>query len=70
MRINEIIPGVGNDLWALSHPDLRGNAKVRAFSDHLAAGVPRVLEEILECGARSSRLAPCPEEGGQKRRPS
>lgn len=68
VRITEVIPGVGNDLWALSHPDLRGNAKVRAWSDHLAAGVPKVLAEILECGARSSRLAPCPEEGGRTRR--
>jgi heme/copper-type cytochrome/quinol oxidase subunit 1 len=25
--------GPGTDLWALSHPDLRGNARVRALSD-------------------------------------
>ena len=61
VRITDIIPGVGNDLWALSHPDLRGNARVRALSDHLALGVPKVLAEILERGACSSRLAPCPQ---------
>src|SRR5258705_2854677 len=60
VRITDVIPGVGNDLWALSHPDLRGNARVRAWSDHLAAGVPKVLAEILEVGACSSRLASCP----------
>jgi len=67
VRITDVIPGVGNDLWALSHPDLRGNARVRAWSDHLAAGVPKVLAEILEVGACSSRLASCPEERDRRK---
>jgi DNA-binding transcriptional LysR family regulator len=70
VRITDAIPDVGNDLWALSHPDLRGNAKVRAWSDHLAAGIPRVLAQILEGGACSSRLASCPDEGRRTRRRS
>ncbi len=60
VRITDIVPEISNDLWALSHPDLRGNARVRALSDHLAASVPKVLAAILEGGACSSRLAPCP----------
>ena len=68
VRITGIIPDVSNDLWALSHPDLRGNARVRALSDHLAASVPKVLAGILEGGACSSRLAPCPERSLSKGR--
>jgi len=60
VRITDIVPDVATDLWALSHPDLRGNARVRALSDHLAASVPKVLAEILESGPCSSRLAQCP----------
>ena len=67
VRITGIIPGVGNDLWALSHPDLRGNARVRALSDHLAAGVPKVLAEILDAGACSSRLASCPQDRARRK---
>ena len=67
VRITDVIPDIGTDLWALSHPDLRGNARVRALSEHLAAGVPRVLAEILDSGACSSRLAECPVDRARRR---
>ena len=67
VRITDIVPDVSTDLWALSHPDLRGNARVRALSDHLAAGVPKLLAGILEGGACSSRLAPCPADRARQK---
>ncbi len=69
VRITGIIPDIGTDLWALSHPDLRGNARVRALSDHLAASVPKMLAGILEGGACSSRLAQCPVERARQAMP-
>jgi DNA-binding transcriptional LysR family regulator len=62
VRITDVIPDVHTDIWLLTHPDLRGNARVRALSDHLAANIPREMEKILEQGARCSRFAPCPEQ--------
>lgn len=35
-RIGPVIEGVGRDVWLLTLPDLRANARVRAFMDHMA----------------------------------
>src|SRR5207237_1431893 len=40
VRITDLIPDVSMELWLLSHPDMRGNARVHALADHLAATVP------------------------------
>lgn len=37
-RVGAPIDGLGSDLWLLSHPDLRRNARVRAFSDAMREG--------------------------------
>ena len=31
-------PGIASELWLLTHPELRRSARVRAFTDSLAAG--------------------------------
>jgi DNA-binding transcriptional LysR family regulator len=36
VRIRPVEPGFGMDVWLLTHPDLRQNARVRAFMDHMA----------------------------------
>ena len=33
-RILDVEPGLGVDLWVLTHPDLRDTARIRAFTDH------------------------------------
>lgn len=68
VRVTDVIPDVHMDLWLLSHPDLRGNARVRALADHLAAGVPRELEDILARGSCCPRFAPCPAQRRRARR--
>jgi len=70
VRITDVIPDVYTDLWLLTHPDLRRNARVRAMSDHLAAGIPREMEAILEKGACCSRFAACPVERRRGKRAS
>jgi DNA-binding transcriptional LysR family regulator len=65
VRVTDVIPDVNMELWLLSHPDLRGSARIRALTEHLAAALPKELENILECGTCVPRLAPCP---AQRRR--
>ncbi len=38
-QIAPIQEGFGMDIWVLTHPDLRRTARIRAFMDHMAAGV-------------------------------
>ena len=38
-RLAEPEPEFAADLWLLTHPDLRGAARVRVLLDHLAAGI-------------------------------
>jgi DNA-binding transcriptional LysR family regulator len=68
VRVTDVIPDVRVDLWLLSHPDLRGNARVRALVEALAAAIPAELERILERGARCAKFAPCPVERGRAKR--
>jgi DNA-binding transcriptional LysR family regulator len=60
VRVTDVISDVHMELWLLSHPDLRGSARIRAFTEHLTAALPKELEKILECGTCVPRLAPCP----------
>jgi DNA-binding transcriptional LysR family regulator len=61
VRVTDVVPDVSMDLWLLSHPDLRGNARVRALSEHFAATIPVEISRLLEEGARCAKFAPCPE---------
>jgi DNA-binding transcriptional LysR family regulator len=36
-RLRPVEPGFGIDIWVLTHPDLRGSARVRAFLDHASS---------------------------------
>ena len=68
VRVTDVIPDVHMELWLLSHPDLRGSARIRALTEHLAAALPKELEKILECGTCVPRLAPCPVQRRRARR--
>ena len=39
VRLSDPMPGFGTDLWLLTHRDLRRNARVRAFLDHMYDGL-------------------------------
>ena len=47
-------------LWLLSHPELRGNARVRALAAHLAQAVPQEIERLSGSGATCKAFAACP----------
>jgi hypothetical protein len=55
-------------LWLLSHPELRGNARVRALAAHLAQAVPQELERLMRSGATCKTFAACPLAGRRRRR--
>ncbi|OUL98233.1 LysR family transcriptional regulator [Variovorax sp. JS1663] len=46
-RLGPLAPALGNNLWLLSHPDLRGVPRVRAMLDFLAAEMVK-LRPLLE----------------------
>ena len=39
MRLSNSLNGFDTDMWLLTHRDLRGNARVRAFFDHVYQGL-------------------------------
>ncbi len=39
VELSDPLPGFGTDLWLLTHRDLRRNGRVRAFLDHMYAGL-------------------------------
>jgi DNA-binding transcriptional LysR family regulator len=39
LRVSEPIPALRTPLWLLTHPDLRGVARLQAFTRHLAAAI-------------------------------
>lgn len=61
VRISPQIEGPEMGLWILSHPDVRGNARIRAVAAFLAQAVPIELERIAAGDAvragRSARVA-------------
>jgi molybdate transport repressor ModE-like protein len=68
VRITDEIPDVHMDLWILTHPDLRRNARVHALIDHLAGTIPREMAAIVKRGACCAKFAPCPEKRRAVRR--
>lgn len=55
-QISEPIDGPKMPIWLLSHPDIRGNARVRALSQHLVAHLPPAIESAQARAACSERL--------------
>lgn len=50
VRITPVIEQPTMDLWLLHHPDVRGNARVRALIQHLADTVPVEIKRLVEEG--------------------
>lgn len=61
LRITPPIEGPEMGLWLLNHPDVRGNARVRALSGFLAGAVPAELARLMRSGATSKAIASPPE---------
>lgn len=68
LRITPPIEGTEIGLWLLSHPDVRGNARVRALASHLAQAVPVELERLELAGPTCKTLAACPLAGRRRRK--
>jgi len=61
VRVTEVLPSPEAGVWLLRHPDVRGNARVRAFADHIARRMPSHVQALVERGARQKKeLLPCP----------
>ena len=58
VRITDVIPDVSMEVWLLSHPDMRGNARVRALADHFTTAIPAELARLMETGACCKNVAP------------
>ncbi len=69
VRLTAEIEGPAMGLWLLSHPELRGNARVRALAAHLAQAVPLELERLARSGAACTALAACPLASRRRGRP-
>jgi DNA-binding transcriptional LysR family regulator len=67
LRVTTPIQGPEMNLWLLNHPDVRGNARVRALSAYLAQAVPVELERLAEGGATCKAFAACPLSGRRRR---
>jgi DNA-binding transcriptional LysR family regulator len=48
VRLSDPIPEAGSSLWVLTHPDLKGAARVRAFLDFVSAELTK-LKSRIEC---------------------
>ena len=59
LRVSLPIPDQTMPIWLLSHPDARGNARVRALVQHLVQRVPLRLDALLTGGACSAQPLPC-----------
>lgn len=60
VRITPLIEGPQMALWVLHHPDVRGNARVRALAGFLAQAVPAELERLAATGPTCKMFAECP----------
>ena len=67
VRVTEEIDGPEMGLWLLSHPDVRGNARVRALATHLAQAVPLEIQRLMRSGATCKTFAACPLAGHARR---
>jgi DNA-binding transcriptional LysR family regulator len=68
LRVTPAIDGPEMGLWLLNHPDVRGNARVRALTGFLAQAVPAELERLAEAGATCKAFAACPLAARRRRR--
>jgi len=59
VRIAEPLHDPVMDLWLLHHPDVRGNARVRALMKHLADTVPAEIQRLVKEGPACSRMIKC-----------
>lgn len=69
VRITPPIEGPEMALWVLSHPDIRGNARVRALALFLTAAVPAELARLEAMTTPCAGLAACPKPTRRARRP-
>ena len=60
LRLTPPIEGPQMGLWLLSHPDLRGNARLRALAAFLGEALPAEIERLDAAGNRCTPLAACP----------
>ena len=67
VRVTEEIVGPEMGLWLLNHPDVRGNARVRALATHLAQAVPLEIQRLMRSGATCKTFAACPLAGPGRR---
>lgn len=51
VRISEPLDIPKMPIWLLTHPEVRGNARVRALLQHLAERTPAVLDSLTRAGA-------------------
>jgi DNA-binding transcriptional LysR family regulator len=66
LRVTTPIEGPEVGLWLLNHPDVRGNARVRALTTYLAQAVPPEIERLTQCGATCKAFAACPLAGRRR----
>jgi DNA-binding transcriptional LysR family regulator len=56
VQISEPIDGPRMPIWLLTHPDVRGNARVRALSQHLSERLPAAITSATAMAACADRL--------------
>lgn len=61
VRVTPPLEGPEMGLWLLHHPDVRGNARVRALMQWLAQAVPAEVERLAAGGSVSKALCNCPQ---------
>lgn len=54
-RLGETVEELASELWVLSHPDLKGNPRVRAFSNFSAKWLKTRLNKAIPPAGRSSQ---------------
>ena len=54
VRLRPLEPDFGMDFWALTHPDLRSSARVRAFMDHMTAVIKPLQAEYAGEGVSAA----------------
>jgi DNA-binding transcriptional LysR family regulator len=67
IQLSTPMDGPRMELWLLSHPDVRGNARVRALQQYLTERVPIVLSELIEKTVCANQTV-CPMKGIRKSR--
>ena len=68
VRISEPIEAPRMPVWLLTHPDVRGNARVRALLQHIADHTPALLDKLMCDGQVCERMVPAPSPRKTRRR--